>query len=100
VLSAFEQVADSLRGLEHDAETVDAQSRTVDASAGALKLLQANYQAGLANYLQVLVADAQYHQASIAYLQARVQRFQDTTALFVALGGGWWNGAQDLVGGR
>jgi NodT family efflux transporter outer membrane factor (OMF) lipoprotein len=100
VLSAFEQVADTLRGLEHDAETVDAQSRTVDASASALKLLQANYQAGLANYLQVLVADAQYHQASIAYLQARVQRFQDTTALFVALGGGWWNGAEDVVGGR
>jgi NodT family efflux transporter outer membrane factor (OMF) lipoprotein len=100
VLSAFAQVADTLRGLEHDAQTVDAQSRAVDASAGAMKLLQANYQAGLAGYLQVLVADAQYHQASIGYLQARTQRLQDTTALFVALGGGWWNAARDVVGGR
>jgi len=91
VLSAFEQVADTLRALQHDAETVDAQSRAMGAAAGALKLVQANYQAGLANYLQVLVADAQYHQASIAYLQARAQRFQDTVALFVALGGGWWS---------
>jgi NodT family efflux transporter outer membrane factor (OMF) lipoprotein len=100
VLGAFEQVADTLRALEHDAETVDAQSRAMEAAGGALKLVQANYQAGLANYLQVLVADAQYHQASIAYLQARAQRFQDTTALFVALGGGWWNGAEDVVGRR
>jgi NodT family efflux transporter outer membrane factor (OMF) lipoprotein len=98
VLGAFEQVADTLRALQHDAETVDAQSRAMEAAAGALKLVQANYQAGLANYLQVLVADAQYHQASIAYLQARAQRFQDTTALFVALGGGWWNRKQEVVG--
>jgi len=36
-----------------------------------------------------LVADVQYHQASIAYLQALAQRYQDTVALYVALGGGW-----------
>jgi NodT family efflux transporter outer membrane factor (OMF) lipoprotein len=100
VLSGFEQVADALRALEHDAETVEAQSRALDAAGGALKLLQANYEAGLASYLQVLVADQQYQQASIACLQARAQRLQDTTALFVALGGGWWNKDQDVVGQR
>jgi len=98
VLSAFEQVADTLRGLEHDAETLDAQSRAVLAAADALKLIQANYRAGLAGYLQVLVADTQYHLASIAYVQGRAQRFQDTTALYVALGGGWWNAPRDAVG--
>ncbi len=46
-------------------------------------------QAGTAGYLQVLVADAQFHQADIGYLQARTQRLQDTVALFLALGGGW-----------
>jgi len=97
VLSAFAQVADTLRGLEHDAETVDAQSRAVAATAGALKLVQTNYQSGLASYLQVLVADVQFHQASVGYLEARTQRLQDTTALFVALGGGWWN-ADPIVG--
>jgi len=97
VLGGFEQVADALRALEHDAEGVDAQSRALDAAGRALKLLQANYEAGLASYLQVLVADQQYQQASIGYLQARTQRLQDTAALFVALGGGWWNIDQDVL---
>jgi NodT family efflux transporter outer membrane factor (OMF) lipoprotein len=91
VLSAFAQVADTLRALEHDAELVHAQSRALHAAEEALRLIQANYQAGTANYVQVLVANGQYHQAKIGYIQAQAQRYQDTVALFVALGGGWWN---------
>ncbi len=91
VLSAFAQVADTLRALEHDAETLQSQSQALKAAEEALQLIQANYQAGIANYLQVLIANGQYHQAKIVYLQAVAQRFQDTVALFVALGGGWWN---------
>ena len=34
------------------------------------------------------VADGQYHQARIAWLQAIAQRLQDTVALYAALGGG------------
>ncbi len=91
VLSAFAQVADTLRALEHDAELVYAQSRAQSAAEEALRMIQANYQAGTANYVQVLVVDGQYQQAKIGYLQALAQRYQDTAALFVALGGGWWN---------
>ncbi|WP_334052477.1 ATP-binding cassette domain-containing protein [Burkholderia cepacia] len=40
-------------------------------------------------YVQLLVADVQYHQARLAWLQAVAQRLQDTVAFFVALGGGW-----------
>ena len=40
----------------------------------------------------MLAADVQFHETTIAYLQAVAQRHQDTVALFVALGGGWWNG--------
>jgi NodT family efflux transporter outer membrane factor (OMF) lipoprotein len=98
VLSAFAQVADTLRALEHDAELVYAQSQAVSASENALKLIQANYQAGTANYLQVLVANGQYQQAAIGYIQAKAQRYQDTVALFVALGGGWWNTEENVMG--
>jgi len=94
VLSAFAQVADTLRALEHDAETLKAQSDALNSSEEALRLVQANYEAGTVNYLQVLAADALYSQAKIGYLQALAQRFQDTVALFVALGGGWWNAEQ------
>ncbi len=90
VLDAFAQVADTLDALAHDAEALQAQSAAQRAAAEALQLLQANYRAGLAAYLDVLAADAQYHVATIAYLQAVAQRHQDTVALFVALGGGWW----------
>ncbi len=100
VLGAFAQVADSVRALQHDAETMQANLQSVSASEQSLHLSQVNYQAGLINYLQVLAADIQYRQARIAYLQARAQRLQDTTALFVALGGGWWNapGIQEQSG--
>jgi len=91
VLSAFEQVADSLRGLDHDAAILLAQDEALSSAAEALHLVQANYEAGIATYLDVAVADTQYHQAKIADLQAIAVRYQDTVALFAALGGGWWN---------
>jgi NodT family efflux transporter outer membrane factor (OMF) lipoprotein len=94
VLSAFAQVADVLRALQHDAQTLAALAQAVDSAAQALQLLEVNYQAGTANYVQILIANIQYHQATISYLQAQAQRLQDTTALFVALGGGWWNGPE------
>jgi len=99
VLSAFAQVADTLRALEHDAETLLAESQALSTSGQALKLIQTNYVAGTATYLQVLVANLQYRQAQVAYLQAVTQRLQDTVTLFVALGGGWWDVQGKLPGG-
>jgi NodT family efflux transporter outer membrane factor (OMF) lipoprotein len=93
VLTAFAQVADSLRALDHDAETLAAQDAAVDAAGQALHLIQANYSAGLATYLDVLTADSQFHQSQLAEIQAAAVRYQDTVALFAALGGGWWTAA-------
>lgn len=93
VLAAFEQVADALRALDHDAQTLVAQHEALADADQALRLIQANYQAGLATYLEVLAADAQFHQAKIADIQAIAVRYQDTVILFAALGGGWWNAA-------
>ena len=91
VLMAFAQVADALKALEHDAEGLQAQAEAQYAAEEALHLLQANYRSGLVAYLDVLTADVQFHQTTIAYVQAVAQRYQDTVALYVALGGGWWN---------
>jgi NodT family efflux transporter outer membrane factor (OMF) lipoprotein len=91
VLGAFQQVADTLRGLSHDADTLAAETEAVETAEKALRLVQANYQSGIATYLQVLVADGLYLQAKLGYVQAVAQRLQDTVALYVALGGGWWN---------
>ena len=89
VLAAFGQVADVLQALEHDATALAAQDAALAASQQALQLMRVNYAAGLATYLDVLAADAQYHQASIADLQAVAVRLQDSVALYAALGGGW-----------
>ena len=91
VLDAFAQVGDTLKALEHDAQGLQAQADAQRAADEALKLVRVNYRAGLAAYMDVWAADVQFHQASIGYLQAVAQRHQDTVALFVALGGGWWN---------
>lgn len=97
VLAAFAQVADTLKALQHDAEALAAEEEAMQAAREALGLTQANDAAGLASYLDVLVADQQYQQARMAYVQALAQRFQDTVALYVALGGGWWNAPPDSM---
>ena len=91
VLVAFQQVADTLRAIEYDAEMLAADERSLHTATRALQLVQANYASGIATYTDVLIADALYHQARIGDIQARATRYQDTVALFVALGGGWWN---------
>jgi NodT family efflux transporter outer membrane factor (OMF) lipoprotein len=100
VLAAFAQVADALDALQHDAEALGAQTLALKTAAEALYLIQANYRAGTVNYLQVLIADYQFQQAQIGYIQAMGQRLQDTAALFVALGGGWWNAPENEAGYR
>jgi len=95
VLGAFQQVADTLRALEHDAEALKAQSDALKEADEALRLIEANYQAGIVDYLQVLIANYQLYQAKINYIQAEAQRLQDTVAFYVALGGGWWNAEEN-----
>lgn len=99
VVSALQQVADTLRALEHDAETVRAQSAALATARQTLQLITASYTAGLVDYLQVLVADSQYQQARLGHIQATALRLQDTAALFLALGGGWWAGEGETSAG-
>jgi len=91
VLTAFQNVADSLLALSGDAEALTAQTAAERSAAGSLNLIQAQYKAGGASQLQVLTAEQTYQNAAVALVKARAQRFTDTAALFQALGGGWWN---------
>ena len=90
VLTAFQNVADTLAALEHDAETLKATARAADAAKASLDLSRIQYKDGYAAYLAVLNADQTYQQARLALVQAEADRFTDTAALFQALGGGWW----------
>jgi len=91
VLSAFQDVSNTLYALEGDADALAAQTAAERAAAGSLELVQAQYKAGGASYVQVLAAEQTYQTAAVALVKARAQRYADTAALFQALGGGWWN---------
>jgi NodT family efflux transporter outer membrane factor (OMF) lipoprotein len=92
VLTAFQNVADSLRALELDAQSLQAQAAAEKSAAASLELVRFQYRNGSASYLQVLDATRQYQQARIALIQARAARLADTVALYAALGGGWSEG--------
>jgi NodT family efflux transporter outer membrane factor (OMF) lipoprotein len=101
VLKAFQNVADSLRAIDADALALRAQA---DAEAKARESLDVNtrqYKLGGISYLALLDAQRSYQQARIGLIQAQAARYSDTAALFLALGGGWWNhpAATDQTGG-
>ncbi len=93
VLIAFQNVADSLRALELDAETLVAEADAVDAAQRSLELVRTQYRDGATNYLQVLEATRQYQRARAGLIRSRELRLADTAALFAALGGGWRDAA-------
>jgi NodT family efflux transporter outer membrane factor (OMF) lipoprotein len=91
VLSAFQNVADTLRALQLDAATLRAQRNALKASSDTLDLARGQYKLGAITYVTLLNAQRSYQQARLAVVQAQAARFADTAALFQALGGGWWN---------
>jgi NodT family efflux transporter outer membrane factor (OMF) lipoprotein len=97
VITAFQNVSDTLYALQADADALAAQSIAERTAADSLTLVQAQYKSGGASYLQVLSAEQSYQTAAVALVKARAQRFADTAALFQALGGGWWNRKDALV---
>jgi NodT family efflux transporter outer membrane factor (OMF) lipoprotein len=93
VLLAFQNVADSLRALDHDATALKAQTDAWQAASDTLALTRGQYLIGGVSYLALLIAQRQYQQTVVSLAQAQASRYADTAALFQALGGGWWNAA-------
>jgi len=93
VLTAFQNVADTLHALQQDADALKAAAAAADAAKVALDLTTKQLQVGYVNYLALLSAEQSYQQALINLVQAQSSRYADTAALFQALGGGWWNRA-------
>ena len=91
VITAFQNVADTLRALQFDAEAVNAQVVAEHAATESLEIARRALQLGSISYLAMLNAEQAYQQAVINLAQARANRYADTAALFQALGGGWWN---------
>jgi NodT family efflux transporter outer membrane factor (OMF) lipoprotein len=91
VITAYQNVADSLHAVISDADALTADREAEQAAKVTLDLTQRQMEVGYVNYLTLLSAQAAYQQALINRVQAQAARFADTVALFEALGGGWWN---------
>jgi NodT family efflux transporter outer membrane factor (OMF) lipoprotein len=97
VITAFQNVSNTLYALQADADALAAQALAERTAADSLALVQAQYKSGGASYVQVLTAEQSYQTAAVALVKARALRFADTAALFQALGGGWWNRNEPLA---
>lgn len=91
VLTAFENVADTLNALEQDAEALKAAAAAKNAAVITLDLAKRQFQTGYASYQALLSAELAYQQSVLNLVQVQASRYSDTAALFQALGGGWWN---------
>ena len=91
VLAALQDVADTLRALEADARTLQADLITETDAQDTLNMTKLQYKVGGVSYLQLLNAERVFLQARQNRMQAEAARYADTAALFQALGGGWWN---------
>jgi NodT family efflux transporter outer membrane factor (OMF) lipoprotein len=91
VLTAFQNVADTLTALQLDAQALSASVRAERAARESLETVRRNVELGSVGYLALLNAQQTYQQAVLNLAQAQANRYTDTAALFQALGGGWWN---------
>ena len=95
VFTAFQNVADNLRAIDADAATLNAQADAESLARESLEISRRQYQLGSVSHLALLDAQRIYQQAYIDLVSAQSARLSDTAALFVSLGGGWWNRAED-----
>jgi NodT family efflux transporter outer membrane factor (OMF) lipoprotein len=98
VLSALQDVADTLRALQDDALTLQADAQSEAAAHDSLEITRRQFQAGGTSYVNLLIAQRQYAQARLTRIQGEMARMTDSAALLQALGGGWWN--RDTDGSR
>jgi outer membrane protein TolC len=87
VLTAFQNVADSLHALDTDADALGAATRAETAAQKSLDVVHRQLELGSVSYLALINAEQTYQQAAISSVQARTNRYADTAALFQSLGG-------------
>jgi outer membrane protein, multidrug efflux system len=89
VLTAFEEVEDSISGLSVLAQAAQTQQQAVDASQRALTIATDRYVGGLVTYLDVVTAEQTLLDNKRLATQILGQQLTTSVSLIKALGGGW-----------
>lgn len=97
VLNAFASVANALRAIEFDAD-LNARNREAEHAANkTFQIVTHRFDYGGENYINVLNAEHQYLNTKLNEIQSYASQLNDSAALFVALGGGWWGCNEGLT---
>jgi NodT family efflux transporter outer membrane factor (OMF) lipoprotein len=91
VILACQNVADTLRALQADADALKAGAEADRAAKRTFDLAQRQRALGTISMVAVMNAEQAYLQAELALVLAQANRYSDTAGLFQSLGGGWWN---------
>jgi NodT family efflux transporter outer membrane factor (OMF) lipoprotein len=91
VILACQNVADTLRALQADADALRASAEARRAAKQTFDLAKRQRELGTISWVAVLNAEQTYQQSELALVQAQANRYSDTAGLFQSLGGGWWN---------
>jgi NodT family efflux transporter outer membrane factor (OMF) lipoprotein len=89
VLSAFQQVEDSLAEVRILSKEIQQQQQAVTSAQTQLKLEEARYETGIDPYINVLIAQTTLLSSLQTLNNLQVQEMTDAVALVQALGGGW-----------
>jgi outer membrane protein TolC len=89
VLTAFQDVEDSLVALRQLAQEADSAGRAVTAAQISLQQAQYRYSAGAVTYLEVSSAETTALQAQLSAVSIEARRMDAAVLLIKALGGGW-----------
>jgi outer membrane protein, multidrug efflux system len=98
VLTAFQEVEDSLSGLSVLSEAAQSQQQAVDASQRALQIANDRYTGGLVTYLDVITAEQTYLDSQRLATQILGQRLVTSVGLVKALGGGFDASSLQTIG--
>jgi NodT family efflux transporter outer membrane factor (OMF) lipoprotein len=96
VITAFQNVADSLHAIAADGDGLKTATAAEAAAAHSLTIARRQQEVGQTSALGLLTAEQADQQARLAVIQAQANRLTDTALLYQALGGGWWNQLPDV----
>ena len=91
-------MATALNHLANDARFQGDYTRATVLLGESLAIARRTMQLGAISHLTLLNAEQTYQQALISLVQAQGSRYADTSALFQALGGAWWNRTEGTSG--
>jgi NodT family efflux transporter outer membrane factor (OMF) lipoprotein len=89
VLTAFQQVEDSLAGVRILSHQVAELRRAVDSAGTALRLELGRYETGIDPYVDVVIAQTTLLSNQQALVMTQVSEMTAAVQLIMALGGGW-----------